>query len=120
MLRHAEQVGNESGGVPPDDRDRSARAETALQSGEPSYRLIVDTIPALIATMTPEGEVEHVNRQVHEYFGRTLELKKWGTADAVHPDDLPRVIDAWRRAVATGHPYPTCCGVRLPTAWWTM
>jgi PAS domain S-box-containing protein len=82
------------------------RAEAALHSGEPSYRLIVDTIPALVATMTPEGEVEHVNRQVHEYFGRAFdELKKWGTADAVHPDDLPRVIETWRSAVATGLPY---------------
>jgi PAS domain S-box-containing protein len=95
-----------SGGAPPDDRDRRARAEAALHSGDPSYRLIVDTLPALIATMTPEGEVEHVNRRVYEYFGRTLdELKKWGMVDAVHPDDLPRVIDAWRSAVATGLPY---------------
>jgi PAS domain S-box-containing protein len=105
MRRHVEQVQNGSGGVPPDDRERRARADAALHSTEPSYRLIVDTIPALIATMTPEGEVEHVNRQVCEYFGRTLdELKKWGTADAVHPDDLPKVIDAWRSAVATGLP----------------
>jgi len=48
-------------------------------------------MPALIAIMTREGEVEHVNRQVREYFGRTLdELKTWGTAGAVHPDDLPK------------------------------
>src|SRR4051795_8846944 len=70
-----------SGRVPPDDRDRRAHAEAALHSGEPSYRLIVDTMPALIAIMTPEGEVEHVNGQVREYFGRTLdELKTWGFA----------------------------------------
>jgi PAS domain-containing protein len=49
-----------------------------------SFRLIVDTIPGLIAVMTPEGGVEHVNRQVVEYFGRTLEeLKQWRTTDAV-------------------------------------
>ena len=73
---------------------------------EESFRLIVETIPGLIAVMTPAGEVEHVNRQVLEYFGRTLEdLKKWGTSDAVHPDDLPRVIAAWTHAFATGLPY---------------
>jgi PAS domain-containing protein len=38
---------------------------------EESLRLIVETIPGLIAVMTPAGEVEHVNRQVLEYFGRT-------------------------------------------------
>ncbi len=95
-----------AGEPPPEDRDRRARVEAALHSGEPAYRLIVDTIPALIATMTAEGEVEHVNRQVHEYFGRTLEeLRQWGMTDAVHPDDLPGVADAWRNAVATGQPY---------------
>src|SRR5262245_62072664 len=71
-----------------------------------SFRLIVQTLPALNAVMTPEGEVEHVNRQVIEYFGRTLEeLKKWGTTDAVHPADLPQVVAAWRHAVQTGQPY---------------
>jgi formate hydrogenlyase transcriptional activator len=73
---------------------------------EDSFRLIVETIPGLIAVMTPEGRVEHVNRQVLEYFGRTLEeLKQWGTSDAVHPADLPRAIGAWQHAVETGLPY---------------
>jgi PAS domain S-box-containing protein len=73
---------------------------------EESFRLIVETIPGLIAVMTPEGEVAHVNRQVLDYFGRTLEeLKKWGTSDAVDPVDLPRVKVAWQHAVETGSPY---------------
>ena len=78
----------------------------AFGAGEEAFRLIVETIPGLIAVMTPNGGVEHVNRQVLEYFGRTLEeLKRWGSTDAVHPDDLPRVIDAWQHAVETGQPY---------------
>src|SRR5262245_58209360 len=56
--------------------------------------------------MTPTGAVEHVNRRVLEYFGRTLdELKQWGNSDAVHPSDLPLVIAAWQHAVETGEPY---------------
>jgi PAS domain S-box-containing protein len=73
---------------------------------EESFRLIVEMIPGLIAVMTPAGAVEHVNRQVLEYFGRTLdELKQWGTSDAVHPADLPDVLAAWQHAVETGQPY---------------
>jgi len=73
---------------------------------EESFRLIVETIPGLIAVMTTAGEVEHVNRRVLEYFGRTLdELKQWGTSDAVHPADLPRVKAAWQHAIETGLPY---------------
>src|SRR5262245_46313390 len=56
--------------------------------------------------MTAAGEGEHVNQQVLDYFGRTLdELKRWGTTDAVHPDDLPQVLAAWKQAVHTGVPY---------------
>jgi len=77
-----------------------------LSAGERELRLIVDTIPGLVALMTPRGEVELVNQQVLDYFGRTLdELKQWGTSDAVHPDDLPAAIAAWTRAVETGAPY---------------
>ena len=86
----------------------SKRDLEALTGGasEDSFRLIVETIPGLVAVMTADGGVEHVNRQVLDYFGRTLEeLKQWGTTDAVHPADLPRVTAAWQHAVQTGQPY---------------
>jgi formate hydrogenlyase transcriptional activator len=78
----------------------------ATGASEDAFRLIVETIPGLIAVMTPDGQVEHVNRQVLEYFGRTREeLKQWGTSDAVHPSDLPRVRSAWQHSIETGVPY---------------
>jgi PAS domain S-box-containing protein len=87
-------------------RDHQQHVEDGVPSSEQRLRLIVDTIPGLIAIMTPQGEVEHVNRQALDYFGRTLEeLKQWGQSDAVHPDDLPRVSAAWARAIAAGVPY---------------
>src|SRR5262245_29251205 len=71
-----------------------------------SFRLIVETIPGLVALMTAKGEVEYVNRQILNYFGRTLEeLKQWGTTDAVHPDDLPCVMAAWRSSLEAGTAY---------------
>ena len=67
---------------------------------------IVDTIPGLVAIMTARGEVELVNQQVLEYFGRTLdELKQWGTSDAVHPDDLRAASAAWAHSVEHGTAY---------------
>jgi formate hydrogenlyase transcriptional activator len=82
------------------------RNEEALQESEERFRLIVDTIPGFVCTLSAAGELELVNRQVLEYFGKTTEeLKNWATSDAVHPDDLPRVIAAWRRSVETGQPH---------------
>lgn len=78
----------------------------ALQVRELNLRLIVDSIPAPVALMTPAGQVESVNQPTLEYFGKTFEeLKKWGTSDAVHPDDLPHAIAVWRQAIETGRPY---------------
>jgi formate hydrogenlyase transcriptional activator len=81
---------------------------TAFEGRDETFRLIVETIPGLITVTTPTGEVEHVNGQVLEYFGRTLEeLKNWGSTDVVHPDDLPRFTVAWQRAIETGLPFET-------------
>jgi len=91
------------------ERDRSQSALTQafekIKTNEQSLRLIVDSIPGFVSTMSAAGEVELVNRQVLEYFGKPIEeFKNWTTTDAVHPDDLPRMIDAWRRAFETGQP----------------
>jgi PAS domain S-box-containing protein len=82
------------------------RAEEGLREREQNLRLVVDSIPGLVHTTTAEGELEFVNRQVLDYFGRTLdELKGWATNDFIHPDDLPRVIAAFTSSIETGQPY---------------
>ena len=82
------------------------RAEEALAASEENLRLIVDSIPGLVALFTPAGEVELVNPQLVEYTGRTLEeLRLWGTSDTVHPEDLPRVVRLFMGSIASGDPY---------------
>src|SRR5580700_2532702 len=69
------------------------RAEEALQDSELNSRLILHSIPGLVCTISPAGEVDRFNPQILEYFGKTPEeLKGWATSDAIHPDDLPRVV----------------------------
>ncbi|HEY8562547.1 MAG TPA: PAS domain-containing protein [Pyrinomonadaceae bacterium] len=88
------------------DIDELKRADEALRKSEHDWRLIVDSIPGLIAVFTPEGEVEFVNRQNAEYFGKTLEeMKQWGAEDMTHPDDRSRVLKLFRQAIATGAPF---------------
>ncbi|WP_065260077.1 PAS domain-containing sensor histidine kinase [Pseudomonas bananamidigenes] len=67
---------------------------------------IIDSIPAMVAFMTPSGELEQVNRQILDYIGIPFdELKNWQASDTVHPDDLPSVTAAWMHSVDTGTPY---------------
>ena len=73
---------------------------------ELTLRQIVDGISAPLAVMTADGALEIVNRPILEYFGRTAEeLKEWTSTDAVHPDDLPRVLSAWRHSIESGQPF---------------
>jgi PAS domain S-box-containing protein len=82
------------------------RAQEALRESERSSRSAIDGIAGLVAIMSPNGELETVNRQLFEYFGRSLEwLKNWGTNDAVHPEDLPRILELFKRAMASGIPF---------------
>src|SRR5215468_5880488 len=88
-----------------DIEDRKRREE-ALRASELSWRQIIDNIPGFVHTTSATGEVEFLNQQVLEYFGKSREeLKDWSRIEIVHPDDLPRVIEAWRKSVETGQPY---------------
>jgi PAS domain S-box-containing protein len=82
------------------------RAQEALRESERSSRSAIDGIAGLVSVLAPNGEVETANRQLLEYFGRSLEwIKNWGTNDAVHPEDLPRIAELFKRAMADGIPF---------------
>ncbi len=88
------------------DVTKRKRAEQALRESEAKFRAAIDGIAGLVAIMAPSGELEAVNRPIVEYFGRTVEeLKNWGTSDAVHPEDLPRVLESYKTSLATGTPF---------------
>ena len=77
-----------------------------LGERERESRLIVESIPGLVALLGASGDLEVVNHQILDYTGRALqELKQWGTSDVVHADDLPKVIDSFTRAIVAGSPY---------------
>jgi PAS domain-containing protein len=53
--------------------------------------VIIDSIPGLVHTLAATGELEFVNQQNLDYFGKTLdELRGWASSDVFHPDDVPR------------------------------
>src|SRR5262250_1348660 len=88
------------------DIDDRKRGEEMLRARELSWRQIVDNIPGLVATTAAMGEIEFLNRQTLEYFGKTSkELKDWALTDVVHPEDLPRVIEARIKSIEEGQIY---------------
>ena len=52
------------------------------------------------------GEVEFLNWQTLEYFGKANEeLKDCALIDVVHPEDLPHVIEARKKSIEAGQIY---------------
>src|ERR1700730_13066524 len=88
------------------DIDELTRAQGVLRESERSLRLAIDGIAGLVAVLTPNGELEAANRQLFEYFGRSLEeLKNWGTNDTVHPEDLSRILELVKRGITSEIPF---------------
>jgi PAS domain S-box-containing protein len=82
------------------------RAEENLRAIEINHAGFIESFPGLVVTMSLAGQIQLLNKEVLDYFGKTREeLRDWGRTDAVHPDDLPRVAAAFADAVATGSPY---------------
>ena len=78
--------------------------EEAAHPAERDLGLIVDSIPALVNTMTPTGEIDFANRQLLDYLGVGLEqLQDW--QPFIHEADRAMVIEHWKHSIASGQPF---------------
>jgi PAS domain-containing protein len=85
---------------------RIADAERSAAASELSWRQIVDNIPGLVATTGAHGRggvSQPPNPGV--FRQNSEELKDWALIDAVHPEDLPRVIEARKKSIEEGSVY---------------
>jgi PAS domain S-box-containing protein len=110
FLFRADPLRDESGsiikwyGTNIDIEDRR-RVDEALRESERHARLIVDTIPGMIALFSPKGDLIGANHQLLEYFGKPIEeLKDWAADSVVHPDDIPGCLEAFTKSIAKGEP----------------
>ena len=88
------------------DIDDQKRAEEALRESEHESRLIVDSIPGLIAVLGASGELERLNQPTLDYLGKSLdEARQWAVDDTIHPDDRPAYLKAFERSFAAGDPF---------------
>jgi PAS domain S-box-containing protein len=82
------------------------RQRDALRKSEKELRDVIDTIPATVWSMPPDGSDTYVNKHFVEYSGLSAEQTAGsGWQAAIHPDDLERHAGKWSEAVATGKPH---------------
>src|SRR5271154_4354501 len=78
--------------------DGSSRTEQSL-----AIRAVVDRIPAFTWSTHPDGSVEFVNQRWREYAGLSAEESQgWGWQAAIHPEDLPSLMEKWRELLRSG------------------
>src|SRR5580698_3640058 len=93
--------------------DTLKETEHALQMREHELLGIIETIPSMVWSASPAGEVTYVNQKVLAYCGVTLEEyahRKW--VGFLHPDDREEAARAFSRAIETGETYNVTYRVR--------
>ncbi len=76
------------------------------RESEERYRFLAEAQPDQIWTAMPNGELDYVNQRVLDYFDTSFsERVAAGWTDVTHPDDLPRTLRLWQKALETGGPY---------------
>ena len=91
-------------GLAHDISDRK-RAEEALRESEERFRLLAESIPHMVWSAGPDGSTDYLNTRFLDYLGVTPGLEGLRWADALHPDDRRRALDAWEHALRNGAEY---------------
>jgi PAS domain S-box-containing protein len=87
--------------------DGSSRPEQALD-----IRLAFDSIPTLAWSSHSDGSVDFLNKRWHDYTGLSPEeTHGWGWKAAIHPEDLPMLMQKWEALREADNPGD--CEVRL-------
>ena len=73
---------------------------------EQDIRLVVDTIPTLAWSAGPDGSADFFNQRWLDYTGLSAKQAVGsGWEIAIHPDDLPRMLETFREALISVKPY---------------
>lgn len=88
-----------------EDRKRTETAlretEAALLASESNLNLIINSLPVLAWSARPDGSADFINQRWLDYAGLPAEqILGWGFLDLYHPDDVPGMMETWRRDLA--------------------
>jgi PAS domain S-box-containing protein len=89
--------------TPEDGQDERSQVPGRLDDQERHelpLRGVMDTIPALVWSALPDGNIEFCNQRWLEYTGVSFnEMRGWGWATTIHPQDITDLREGWRTAL---------------------
>ena len=85
------------------DIDDKKRASDEIKESEMRFRMLADAIPQIVFTANPNGEIDFFNDRWFEFTGLSLaQSQNNGWQLLIHPDDLPKYMTEWQKALDTG------------------
>ncbi len=82
------------------------RGERVLRETAERCRFVAESMPQKIFTTLANGEVDYFNQQWTEFTGLSFaQMKHWGWAHFVHPDDAEEHLRLWQHSIDTGLPF---------------
>lgn len=92
------------------DIDVYKKTEAALRAREQHLEQLIDTVPAMIWSMTAEGHPAYLNKRMMEVTGATLETVtapdgSLSLKTMIHPDFLDVAEQTFAKSVTTATPY---------------
>jgi PAS domain S-box-containing protein len=81
-------------------------AQVAAASSRRQLEMLGDSMPFIIWTGTPDGQIDYLSQEFWRYTG-VLPQDALGEAwlSLLHPEDRDVCMDRWRASLATGDPY---------------
>lgn len=84
----------------------SRLAENKLRENEFNLRQLTETIPEMLWSATPQGDIDYCNARVLDYTGFSAEeIMGGGWTKILHPDDVDGAAQTWKSCVTSGSPY---------------
>ncbi|MFY0564530.1 PAS domain-containing protein [Archangium lansingense] len=88
----------------PERLEHLLRQTLRLHEVQQQYRTLAEVLPHTIWTSRPDGVLDYISRRGYENNDLPLgEPGQW--PKAVHPEDLPRLMERWQHSLRTGEPY---------------
>ena len=92
-----------------DITDRKWAEEAARISSE-RFRFLAESVPLMIFTAKPNGDIDYVNRHLTEFTALPFaEVRKSGRWTIIHDDEGEEHARRWQHSIATGDPFQHEC-----------
>jgi PAS domain S-box-containing protein len=94
-------------------------AEMALQQSEQEMQRLMDTVPTMIWSMSPDGNAIFSNKAARELTGASIEdIQNGKWIEYLHPEDRELVSREFAKALVTGNSYGAAYRLQIHDGTW--